>query len=85
MNNSFLEGLINGLLERHADKGSSREQVEMAVRNALSIEALLNNLAEVFRLSKNDIEKDLESFGWAPISTNTVSSKPIGDFDDKML
>ena len=54
----------SGVLEserRHADKGSSYEQVELAVKTALSVEGLLNNLAEVFRTSKTEIEKDLEA------------------------
>ena len=61
MEKNFFNSFIDGLLERHADKGSSYEQVELAVKTALSVEGLLNNLAEVFRTSKTEIEKDLEA------------------------
>ena len=61
MENNFFNSFIEGLLERHADKGSSKEQVTLAVKTALSVEGLLNNLAEVFRTSKTEIEKDLEA------------------------
>ncbi len=63
MENNFFNELISGLIERHADKGSSVEQVTTGVKTALSIEGLVNNLAEIFRTSKSDIESDLEALG----------------------
>lgn len=63
MEKNFFDGLIEGLLERHADKGSTAEQVTQAVKGALTVEGLLNNLAEVFRTSKNVIEEDLIALG----------------------
>lgn len=63
MENKFFNSLVTGLLERHADKGSTEDQVTQAVKGALSIDGLLNNLAEVFRTSKTVIEEDLVALG----------------------
>ena len=55
--------LVNNLIIRHKDKGVDINAVCNALKTAISVESLLNNLAEVFRLSKNEIEHDLSDFG----------------------
>ncbi len=80
MATNFFNSFIDGLLERHADKGSSKEQVTLAVKTALSVEGLLNNLAEVFRTSKTEIEKDLEALDMsAALDQYRLSSLAGGD------
>ena len=59
----FFPELIDNLLARHHDKGIGVDIVCKALKTAFSIELLLNNLAEVFRLSKAEIERDLIDFG----------------------
>ncbi|MCL1791587.1 MAG: hypothetical protein FWG40_09640 [Peptococcaceae bacterium] len=59
----FFPSLIDNLIERHPDKHVEVGTVCGAMKTAFSMESLINNLAEVFRLSGKDIEKDLSDFG----------------------
>ena len=59
--------LVDNLINRHKEKNVDISAVCNALKTAISVETLLNNLAEVFRLSKNDIEKDLSDFGFSDL------------------
>ena len=59
--------LVNNLITRHKDKGVDIGSICNAIKTALSVDTLLNNLAEVLRLSRSDIEKDLIDFGMSDL------------------
>ena len=63
----FFPTLVNNLITRHKDKGVEVSAVSNALKTAISAETLVNNLAEVFRLSSKDIEKDLSDFGMSDL------------------
>lgn len=67
MDNNFVQDLIQNFLNRHGDKKIDVGIINDSVKNSLSIETLINNLAEAFRLSKNEIQKDLIDFGFAEL------------------
>lgn len=60
----FFPFFINDLLARHPEKGVSIDAICTALKNSISTEILINNLAELFRLSKKEIESDLEELGF---------------------
>ena len=59
----FFPSIVNNLIMRHKEKDVDIGTVCNAMKTAISMDSLLNNLAEVFRLSINDIEDDLADFG----------------------
>ncbi|MDR2737008.1 MAG: hypothetical protein LBB49_05535 [Gracilibacteraceae bacterium] len=59
----FFPSLVDNLMKRHPDKHVEVGAVANAMKTALSMETLINNLAEVFRLSGKDIEEDLSECG----------------------
>ncbi|MCL1851776.1 MAG: hypothetical protein FWF88_01910 [Peptococcaceae bacterium] len=59
----FFPSLVDSLMKRHPDKHVEVGAVANAMKTALSMETLINNLAEVFRLSGKDIEEDLSECG----------------------
>jgi hypothetical protein len=67
LNQYFFPGFINNIITRHIDKQVDISDVCSAIKTAISVDVLINNLAEVFRLSRNVIEQDLSDFGLADI------------------
>lgn len=77
MVNNFVQDLVQNLIKRHSDKKIGAEALQNSIKNAISIEMLINNLAEVLRLSKNQIEKDLQDFGFKELIDQFNLSKTI--------
>ncbi|MCL2165383.1 MAG: hypothetical protein FWH55_13590 [Oscillospiraceae bacterium] len=74
-------GLINNLIIKYRNKGVDFGAVRNALKTSLSIETLVNNLAEVFRLSKQDVEKDLSEFGLSDL-VQLYKMKSVSDKGD---
>ncbi|UOO38228.1 hypothetical protein IZU99_02945 [Oscillospiraceae bacterium CM] len=60
----FFPALTDSLLSAFSGKGATVAAVTAAVKNAVSVDTLSNNLAEVFRISKEDAVKVLEVNGF---------------------
>ncbi len=59
----FFDGLIDNFSDRYRDKNVLTNRISQSIKNSLTIDLLTNNLAEVFRVSKTQIENDLIDFG----------------------
>ena len=63
MEYGFVSQLTEGLLRRWPDKGVDLPQIAGALKTSLDASALINALAEVFRVSPSEIEEALEHCG----------------------
>ena len=76
--------LVNNLIIRHKDKGVDIDSICNAIKTAISIDTLLNNLAEVLRLPRSEIEKDLSDFGMSDlVQLYKISASGGADDQDK--
>ncbi len=62
-----LSKFVNNIKQRHNDKLINEENIWDAIRNSLSIDKLVNNLAETFRLPLVQIENDLRDLGFSEL------------------
>ncbi|MFZ3129741.1 MAG: hypothetical protein WA125_01240 [Desulfosporosinus sp.] len=80
---NFIQDLVKNLLNRHNDKKLRAETIHNSIKNSLSMETLINNLTEVLRLSKDEIEKDLKDFGFKDLIDQFKLGKAIGIGNDE--
>lgn len=67
MDASDLVEFVDNILNQHADKHVDRKIVWKALRDSLNTRKLIDNLAEAFRLSPDDIRGDLRDLGFSDL------------------
>ena len=65
--NFNLTKFVDNIIELHKNKQVEAEAVWNEIRNAISINQLINNLAEIFRLSADQIERELNDLGFSDL------------------